>query len=498
MSKALSNNKEYKFIYLLLYIPCFLIGSSLDNDIWFILNSGRYICQHGFPYTEPFTIHEGMSFVMQQWLSALTFWGAYSILGELGTILIVTLIYMLFVYMTFKLCMFLSEDNFLIAYVISYIIISLICLYMTERPYIFLFLIILIEIYFLEKYIKLNKNVYLLPLLLLSILLINLQAAMWPLLFVILLPYLIDSFKFKFIFIEGQGYDKKNLLLIILGMIVVGFINPYRTKAITYLFNSYGFEEINKNVVEMGVADINTLFGKIIFATIFLVFFAIFIYKKGRYKLRYYLLTFGTAYMAISSVRSYSIFIICGIIPLSYYFKDYNIKAIGKENNKRMLLIRKILSVMLAILVIFVIFEKKNNNDMDNKHEDLIKCVDYLENFNKDKVALYTGYNDGAYLEFRGFKVYLDTRADVFLKTNNKKYNIMEEFTSMQSGKIYYEEVLNKYNFTHLLVPNDDILNVYLPYSENYKIIYSSEYYKIFENIKYLEGPREGENHILY
>jgi hypothetical protein len=52
----------------------------------------------------------------------------------------------------------------------------------------------------------------------------------------------------------------------------------------------------------------------------------------------------------------------------------------------------------------------------------------------------------------------------------------------VQSGKLYYKEVLDKYNFTHLLVLNKDILNTYLPYDENYKVIYASQYYKIFEN----------------
>lgn len=478
--KALTNNKEYKFLYLLLYIPCFLIRLDLNNDIWFILNSGRYVLQNGFPHIEPFTIHEGMSFVMQQWLSGVIFWINYSAFGDIGLYLVVILIYVLFVNMTFKLCMFLSEDNFFVSYGISFFVIGLIYIYMTERPYIFLFLLIVIEIYFLEKYIKSNKYVYLLPLLVLSVLLINLQAAMWPILFVILLPYLIDSFKFKFKFIEGQGYGKKSLFLIVLGMIAVGIVNPYGIKAVTYLFNSYGINEINILVSEMYAADINTLLGKIIFGTIFLVFLQIFIYKKGKYKLRYYLLNFGTAYMAISSVRSYSIFIICGIIPLCYYFKEYKIKTIEKKNDKRTLFIRKVLIVLLAVSVIYIIY--KNDTYKNTEQQDLIKSVNYLEKFDKNEVELYTGYNDGNYLEFRGFKVYIDTRAEVFIKNNNKKYDIMKEFVLMQSGKLYYKEVLNKYNFTHLLVSKNDILNTYLPYDENYKIIYSSEYYEIFEN----------------
>ena len=304
---------------------------------------------------------------------------------------------------------------------------------------------------------------------------------MWPMIFVIILPYFIDSFKFKFKFAEGQGYGKKNLVMIICGMVAVGLINPYGIRAITYLYTSYGFDEINYFVPEMSAANINSLLGLEIFSTIFLVFFALYIYKKGNYRLRYYLLALGTAYMAISSVRNYSFFIICGIIPLSYYLKDMNFELNDKNSDKRAFFIRKILIFMLLVsLSLTAIYKYTQYTDV--KHQDLIKGVECLEKFNKSEVRLYTGYHSGSYLEFRGFKVYIDPRADAFLKSNNKKQDIMKEYTQMQAGKLYYKEVLNKYNFTHLLVENDDILYNYLAYDKDYKLIYSSGYYKIYEN----------------
>lgn len=483
MKKLLTYNKSYKFLYLLLFSPCFLVKHDLDTDIWFILNSGRYVLKNGIPYTEPFTIHQGMSFVMQQWLSAVTFWSVYRIGGESGLRLLVTLVYILFIFITFKLCMFLSEDNFFVSYGVSIITVGLIYTFITQRPYIFLFLFIPIEIYLLEKFIKTNNSRYLLPLLILSVLLINLQAAMWPMLFIVLLPYVVDSFKFKFLFIEGQGYKKKPLFIIILGMITAGFLNPYGLKAVTYLFNSYGYAEISNTVSEMAPANINTISGKIIFITILLVLAGIFLYKNGRYKLRYCLLALGTAYMSISSVRNYSIFIICGIIPLSYYFKDFKFK-IEIKTDKKTLTIRKVLIVLFVALYIFAICKKTIY--ISPTQNDLIKSADYLSEHypNKTDIRLYTNYNDGGYLEFRGYKVYIDPRAEVFVKKNNKKSDIMKEFILMESGKLYYKNVLDKYSFTHLLVSNDDILSTYLPYDKDYKLIYSSEYYKIFQNIK--------------
>ena len=39
----------------------------------------------------------------------------------------------------------------------------------------------------------------------------------------------------------------------------------------------------------------------------------------------------------------------------------------------------------------------------------------------KNDLKIYAGYNDGGYVEFRGYKSYLDPRAEVLLKNNNGK-----------------------------------------------------------------------------
>ncbi len=263
---------------------------------------------------------------MQQWLTGVIFWKGYSLGGELGLKIIVMMLFILIIFASFKLCMILSEDNFLISFTITLFATLMISQFMTERPYIFMFLILILQIYFLEKYIKFDKIRFLALMPVLSILLINLEAAIWPLIFVIMIPYFIDSFRFKFRFIESQGYGKKSLLIATFGMFVAGFINPYGFSAMTYLFRSYGIDEISSWITEMHCADINTPFGKVIFLTLFLMAISFVFYKKGNYRLRFFFLAIGTAYMALSSLRSFPIFVICGVLPMSFYFKDFEIR----------------------------------------------------------------------------------------------------------------------------------------------------------------------------
>ena len=108
-----------RLLCLLLFIPCFFtLVKSLDNDIWFLLNHGRYVLENGIPHTEPFTIHQGFHFIMQQWLSAVLFWLAYSSFHEIGVKLLVMLFFMLLVFILYKLCMRVSGEYFFLSYII--------------------------------------------------------------------------------------------------------------------------------------------------------------------------------------------------------------------------------------------------------------------------------------------------------------------------------------------------------------------------------------------
>ena len=229
--------KERMMLLPLLLLPCLLVlAKGLDNDIWFLLNSGRYVLENGIPHVEPFTIHQGWNFVMQQWLSGVIFWLTYNSLGEMGLRLLVMTLYGLITFFAYRLCMKISEGNFLISYATCFVMSALLFPFMTERPYIFSSLILLVEIYMLESYLLNKDRSYLFALPLLSVALINLHAAMWPMMFIIMIPYLIDSFRFKLGILIGEGYEKKWILLTALLMLIAGFINPYGIDGMTYVF----------------------------------------------------------------------------------------------------------------------------------------------------------------------------------------------------------------------------------------------------------------------
>ena len=73
--------KKYSWIFLFL-LPFICIRRVLDNDIWFMLNHGRYLLDNGlfsggFATIEPFTVHEGLAFSFEKWATCVLFWIVY-------------------------------------------------------------------------------------------------------------------------------------------------------------------------------------------------------------------------------------------------------------------------------------------------------------------------------------------------------------------------------------------------------------------------------------
>ena len=290
-------------LFLYFFIPIIIAVSRaivLDNDIWFLLNTGKYVVNNGFPITEPFTIHSNFSFIVQQWLTDVIFYFIHHLFGGWGLFILTMLLFLLILFISYKLCMLVSENRMHLSVLLSSIMGFLYTLfYVRSRPQMFDFIIFLSLFYCLETYIRKKNTKYLYILPVLSILLINLHASVWFLLFLFTLPYLIDTYSFKILCFRSEKYERKPLLLAIFFMFISGLINPYGIDSIAYIFTSYNSVYINNTVNEMKAPIINTAQGLFIYTTIFLVLLIFMCNKKKEIKVRYFLLFLGTTYFFV-------------------------------------------------------------------------------------------------------------------------------------------------------------------------------------------------------
>lgn len=457
-------------LFILLVFTTFIsfVFFKIDNDFWFLINTGRYILNNGFTIVEPFTIHTNLSFIVQQWLTDTIYYLIYNRFGINGMFTFVLISNIIIVVLIYKLSMLVSNKKIKISIIITMLITLILNLnFITTRPQIFDLILLLTELYLLESHIKSNKIIHLIGLPIISLLMINLHSAVWLMIFVLLVPYYVENLTKK----SNKKYKLSPLLITTLIMLLLGIVNPYGFEAIKYFFNSYGISEINNMVGEMQPISIAN--GLIIFIMIFVVLTSYY-YNKGNNKLRYFLLFIGTCYLGLSHYKGVMFFLICIIPSFSHNFQNIfseKEKQLKFYNEKKV----NITLIVMATIFLIVYGYKVCSTNFSKQHKPyLYNITNYLNNnVNKDS-KIYTGYNDGGYLEYRGYKCYLDPRAEVFLKSNNKKEDILKEYYKLQTGKLNYKDFLSKYNFDYLIVSEEDILYYYIDNTQ-YEIVYEEE-----------------------
>ena len=470
MKKIIRRYKEWNpsiyatiLILTMPFLVYFFIDFKLDNDFWFLINTGKTIIKEGFINTLPFTIHSGLYFVPQQWLIDIIFYFIYSNFDIYGMYLLVIVCNIIIIFLSYKLCYMVSDSPkkaiFITIFADVFLITSGI---IATRPQLFDIIIFLLELFLIESYILKNNKKYLYPIPLLSLFLINAHASMWLMLFVFMVPYF-----FEYIISRYKKMDTfkiRPLLFAFAISIIIGFINPYGIHAIKYLSNSFGMEKINSLVNEMKPVDITEMLGLIVYIIIFIMLYS-FYRNKGNNKIRYFLLSMGIIFLSLNHYKA--LLYLAILFPLIF---GYNFKSDIKKSRIKVLIYEKILYVFLIIGVIFlVVTNVKLKEDVD-----IVEFADYLDkNANKD-IRLFTDYNNGGYMEYRGYKCYIDPRAEVFLKSNNHKEDIFDEFYDLDKGNLDIKEFLNKYNFNYLLVDdNMKYLLKELQNNKNYKEVLS-------------------------
>ena len=476
-------NSRWLF-FLIMFCPVILTGKFLDNDIWFIMNTGRYILANGFPHIEPFTIHQGFNFMVQQWLSAVLFWTLYSTMGKIGLLLLVSIVYALLILAIFNLSMLVSNRFFFVSFAVTMLSTVIAYNFMVTRPYILSTLFFVVELLILEIYIEKRKSIILTLIPLISILVINLHAALWPMMIILLIPYAIDSFKFRIFNFKSHGYPVLPMLATLLATIAAGVINPYGPKAMTYLVKSLGHDEMSNFIIEMKALDINTASGKYFFALISVSLLIYLFYRKGTTRIRYFLLTAGLLYMAMSSGRNLILYASLALFPLAYYLKDWHIMS-GQQDQAakpNRLYIRWILVILILVVFISKVYSVFQPMPIDAQLKQLDTVLqDVKQQAESRPVILYTGFNDGGYAEFIGLKPYIDPRAEIFTIEINGQKDVMKEYINLQIGVLHYREFLDRYNFTHLVVTKGDILYAYLKQDPDYhQAMVDGDYY-LFE-----------------
>lgn len=431
-------------------------------DLFYLIPQGKYILNNGIYHIDPFSIHNGLHVVVQNYMSSCLFYLIFKVFSWNGFVIYTIICNALICYLIYKICLLISSNNKSLSIIIMVINDILLYYFLVPRPQLLSYINLLLVIYLLELYVHKNNKNYLYFIPLISILQINMHASLWIMIFLFILPYIVEGIFKK--------YNIKPILFIFLISLVCGLINPYGLENITFIFGSFHNKYMTSLIPELYKTAFNTLWGTIFLIILIINSLIYIIFVNKKVKIRYLCLYLGTMILGLSSLKGFSNYLLCSIFPFAYYFRN-------KKFNIDYSIISKLCNIFIIVLIIIssLLIVLKRNEVQEyvagNSYSFLLKHYD------KDDIRLYSIMEDGGYGMFLGVKSYLDCRAEYFIKYNNKKYDILKEYFLLQHSKININEFLDKYKFTHLLLNSGDIM-FKLSEIDGYKLIYIDKEYE--------------------
>jgi len=485
-------NKRILIITGIIIIISLCIGftkKEFQNDTFYTIKVGESIIKNGLDKLDHFSWHD-LSYTYPHWLYDIGIYGIYNQFGFSGIYISTMILYCILGLLVFFVNVKKTKSTFVS--LTMTIITTIICgVYATARAQLVSYILFVLEIYFIERLLASSKKRYGIYLLIICLLLANIHSAVWPLYFVLYLPYLAENiivrikskskkekkpskiFESKLTLTKDTGFKILNIIMLI--SLFVGLLTPIGDMPYTYSIRIMlgNTQEFIKEHAALVLIENPFVIAYIV------IFLAGIIFTKVKIKLSDLFLTLGLILMSFISVRHVALLLIIGMFTLTKLIVDilslnrketfdYHIPWVGS------------LVIMIAVILCSkFIYDNTSNKDYINVNLYPVYALDYLEkNYNMEKVKLYNDYDFGSYLLFEDIEVYIDSRSDLYTKPFNKEFDIFDECMTIGDN---YGTVFNKYDITHVLTYSNTELSKILTVSENFKQVYSDGAFKIFE-----------------
>ena len=488
----MNNNKKNIIIHflqilILIFFVCSFSIKTFQNDTFFTIAIGERILKNGVEVEEKLVWHEGLEFTNSRWLFDVVIALINNHFGFLGIYIFVLLVASAQCVLLYFIINKITHKKFL-SFCGTLLIIFWSAGVFTARAQIISFLIFTLEFYFIERLLETDKKRYCFLLLILSLILVNMHASVFPMYFVIFLPYIVEQILVRFKLDKSDKiiFKKRNIkkiLIIFLIAFFIGFCTPKGLSPYTDMFKV--MDGIStKFIEELKTIDINHeiyLWGSLVLTISILIF------TKTKIRVTDAFFILGFALMSLSTYRCiffyYFISMICILRFLNDLLVDYKISFDFISKKIRIIMI----SVIYIWIVLFSIdsFIKNMYRDYIDASEYPINATEYiLENIDILNMKIYNGFNFGSYLEYKGIKAFLDSRSGVFTDEFNPGVTILNDWYDVYKCSIHYNYIFDKYGITHVLLNRKEKISTYIIKDSTWKLIYQDDSFELYERVK--------------
>lgn len=244
-------------------------------------------------------------------------------------------------------------------------------------------------------------------------------------------------------------------------------VTPFGFRTVTYLF--YQDSTVKQFISEWESLDFTM--DELRKFWVLPVFVGLFFLSRKRIEIKDFIICAGTIFIFVAQVRYFPIACIF-VLMYGYKYCKEDAGFVKKDIVCRILLAGCMISFILSILLLYRI-NTKSDSIIDPPVSD--KMIQILEGLEGERI--YTSYNDGSYLIFKGIPVFIDGRADLYdpqmlvramlLCYASKEYE--------QDGVINVKDFINEWQLSYFLLENEHSLTGYLIENYHTYIIYKDK-----------------------
>ena len=113
-----------------------------------------------------------------------------------------------------------------------------------------------------------------------------------------------------------------------------------------------------------------------------------------------------------------------------------------------------------------------------------VAAADWLDEHAEGEVGVFTHFNAGGYLEWRGYKVAMDARPELWdSKISKNGQDRYHEYIDMSKDKMEPATYMEDKDFDYMIVNTDTDLYKYLLASTSYKVVQEGDGYVLFRAV---------------
>ena len=494
-------NKKGMFwisIAIIILISVAFTTRTFQNDTFYTIKVGQSILKHGIDMKDHLSFHT-LGYTYPHWLYDILIYKVYQS-GGFHSLYLMTIFIFLVTGISFYLINLKRNKSYFISLLFSIMAVIMTARFAVARAQLVSYLLFLLEIYFIEEFLSHGHKKYAVGLFVICLLIANLHAAVWPMYFILMLPYLFEELiaiigkKIKFkpqfgvfndkLVIKSRKYMKYLLLIFVISLLI-GLATPIGFTPYTYFIklimgDTTSFIDEHKPLVL-----IENLFvmGYLAILLVSLIF------TKVKLRLSDFAMIGGLLLMAFISKRHVALLAIIGMFYLCRLIAN-----MGKIFSKKVLDFSLPWYGIFIVMITMVItsgFVYSVNSKGDYTDEVLypVHMVEWMNgNLEMDQVKLYNEYDFGSYLIYKNIPVFIDSRSDLYTKPFNGKTDIFDECMHITEN---YGRIFKKYDITHILIYKNTYLNQILAASSNYELVHKDGNFMLY---KYLANTDEVED----